>query len=56
MNAIISSGVLLTLLFVGLAQTGSIPPPIGYGIAGVTAVVTFGLAIARYKGRKDAGE
>lgn len=40
---------LLVLFFAGMAQSGSMPPKIAYSIAGVLAVITFGLAIARYK-------
>jgi len=56
MGPLINFLVLMVLLFAGLAQTHSIPPGIGFGIAGVLAVITFGLAIARYKKRKDRGE
>lgn len=41
--------VFMVLLFAGLAQTKSIPPRIGYAVAGVLAVVTMGLAIVRYR-------
>jgi len=48
--------VLMVFLLVGLAQTHSIPPKIGYAIAIPLAVITFVLAIVRYKQRKDRGE
>ncbi len=47
---------LMVFLLVGLAQTHSIPPRIGYGIAIPLAVVTLVLAAIRYKQRKDRGE
>lgn len=49
MGALINFGVLMVLLLVGLAQTASIPPRIGYGIAIPLAVITFALAVVRYK-------
>ncbi|MGZ6142172.1 MAG: hypothetical protein ACXWLM_02485 [Myxococcales bacterium] len=47
---------LMVFLMVGLAQTGSIPPKIGYGIAIPLAAITIILAAIRYKSRKDKGE
>ena len=47
---------LMVFLFVTLAQTSSIPPKIGYGIAIPLAVITLILAAIRLKKRKDAGE
>jgi hypothetical protein len=49
MGALINFLVLMVLLLVGLAQTGSIPPRLGYGIAIPLAVVTFALAVVRYR-------
>ena len=49
MGALINFLVLLVLLFAGLAQTRSLPPRIGYGIAVALAVIAFGLALIRYK-------
>jgi hypothetical protein len=48
--------VLIVFLLVGLAQTGSIPPRVGYAIAIPLAVVTLVLAIVRYRQRKGGGE
>jgi hypothetical protein len=56
MGVAINFLTLMVLLFAGLAQTGSIPRGLGYGIAGTLAVITFGLALVRYKQRKDRGE
>ncbi len=56
MNIAISILVLATLFFAGMAQSKSIDPRIAYAIAGVSAVVAMGLAIARYGKRKSAGE
>jgi hypothetical protein len=56
MGPLISFLVFMVLLFAGLAQTSSVPPKLGYGIAGTLAVVTFALAIVRFKARKDRGE
>jgi hypothetical protein len=56
MGPLINFLVLMVFLIVGLAKTGSIPPNIGYGIAVPLGVITFGLAIVRYKQRKDRGE
>jgi len=53
---LISFLVLMVLLFVGLAQSHSISPTLGYGIAVPPAVVTFVLAIVRYNHRKGGGE
>ena len=52
MGALINSLVLMVLLFAGLGQTGSLPPRAGYGIAIALAVVTFALAIVRYRRSK----
>jgi uncharacterized membrane protein YccC len=52
MGALINFLVLMVLLFAGLGQTGSIPPRVGYGIAIALAVVTFALAIVRYRRSK----
>ena len=56
MGPLISFLVLMVFLFVGLAQTHSIPPKIGYGIAIPLGIVTFILAIVRFNQRKDRGE
>lgn len=56
MGALINVLVLIVFLLVGLAQTHSIPIGLGYGIAIPLAIVTFALAVMRYKGRKDRGE
>ena len=56
MGPLINFLVLMVFLLVGLAQTHSIPPTIGYGIAVPLGIVTFVLAIVRYKQRKDRGE
>lgn len=56
MGPLINFLVLMVFLLCGLAQTHSIPPAIGYGIAIPLAIVTFGLAIVRYKQRKGRGE
>jgi hypothetical protein len=48
--------VMMTLLFTGLAQSHSLSGPLAYSVAGACALVAFGLAIARYNGRKKAGE
>ncbi|MCA1828931.1 MAG: hypothetical protein LC689_18570 [Myxococcales bacterium] len=47
---------LMVFLFVTLAQTHSISPRIGYGIAIPLAVITVILAFIRYRKRKGAGE
>jgi hypothetical protein len=52
MGALINFLVLMVLLFAGLGQTGSLPPRVGYGIAITLAVITFGLAIVRYRRSK----
>ena len=49
MNAAINFLVLMVLLFAGLAQTKSLPPRIGYGIAVPLAAITLALAIVRYR-------
>ena len=56
MGPLINFLVLMVLLFAGLAQTHSIPPNIGYGIAVPLAVVTLALALIRYRQRKKRGE
>ncbi len=56
MGTVINLLVLAVFILVGLAQTRSIPTAIGYGIAIPLAIVTFLLAILRYKQRKDRGE
>ncbi len=56
MGPLINFLVLMVLLFVGLAQSHSISPQIGYGIAIPLAVVTIILAAIRFKQRKDKGE
>jgi len=52
MGALINFLALMVLLFAGLGQTGSLPPRVGYGIAIALAVVTFALAIVRYRRSK----
>jgi hypothetical protein len=52
MGALVNFLVLMVLLFAGLAQTHSLPPRLGYGIALPLAVVTFALAVIRYRKRK----
>jgi len=52
MGPLINFLVLMVLLFAGLAQTHSLPPAVGYGIAVPLAVVTLILAIIRYQKRK----
>ena len=49
MGPLINFLVLMVLLFAGLAQTHSLPPRVGYGIAIPLAVLTFILAIIRYR-------
>lgn len=56
MNALISALAAIVFILAWLAQTNAIPPMIGYGIAIPLALVTFGLAIVRYRGRKADGE
>ncbi|HEX4382381.1 MAG TPA: hypothetical protein VH083_05515 [Myxococcales bacterium] len=51
MNGLISFLTLMVFLLVGITQHGDISKSVGYGIAIPLAVVTFGLAIVRYKGR-----
>lgn len=51
MGPLINFLVLMVLLFAGLAQTHSLPPKVGYGIAIPLALVTFILAIIRYRGQ-----
>ncbi|HUJ27946.1 MAG TPA: hypothetical protein VLW85_18120 [Myxococcales bacterium] len=52
MGPLINFLVLMVLLFAGLAQTHSLPPKVGYGIAIPLAVATFILAIIRYSRAK----
>ena len=56
MGPVVNVLVLAVFLCIGLAQAGSIPKNVGYGIGIPLAVVTFILAIVRYKQRKDRGE
>ena len=56
MGALINILVLLVFLCIALTQAGSIPKQLGYGIGIPLAVVTFILAIVRYRQRKDRGE
>ena len=56
MGALVNILVLAVFLCIGLAQAGSIPKNVGYGIGIPLAVVTFILAIVRYRQRKDRGE
>ncbi len=49
MGPLINFLVLMVLLFAGLAQTKSLPPKLGYGIAIPLAVITFVLALIRYR-------
>jgi hypothetical protein len=56
MGPLINFLVLMVFLLVGLAQTHSISPKIGYGIAIPLAVITLILAAIRFKQRKDKGE
>ena len=56
MGPVINVLVLAVFLCVGLAQAGSIPKNVGYGIGIPLAVVTFILAIVRYRQRKDRGD
>ena len=52
MGPLIGFLVLMVFLFAGLAQTHSVSPALGYGIAVPLAVVTFILAIIRYRQAK----
>jgi len=52
MGTLINFLVLMVLLFTGLAQTGTLPSSAGYSIAIALAVVTFALAIVRYRRSK----
>ena len=56
MGPLINFLVLMVFLFVGLAQHGSIPTRVGYGIGIPLAVVTMVLAIVRFRQRKNGGE
>jgi hypothetical protein len=56
MGPLVNFLTLMVLLFAGLAQSHSIPPAIGYGIAIPLAVITVALAYVRMKRRKDKGE
>jgi hypothetical protein len=51
MNALITFLTLMVFLIAGMTQHGDIGKSLGYGIAVPLAVVTFALAIVRYKGR-----
>jgi hypothetical protein len=52
MGPLINFLVLMVLLLAGLAQTRSVPPRLGYGIAVPLAVVALGLALVRYRRTK----
>jgi hypothetical protein len=54
MGALINFLVLLVLLLAGLGQTRSLPPRVAYAIAIPLSVITFALAIVRYRRRKNA--
>lgn len=54
MGPLINLLVLLVLLLAGLGQTHSLPPRIAYAVAIPLAVITFALAIVRYRRRKNA--
>lgn len=56
MGPLINFLVMMTLLFAGLAQSGTMNAKLAYSIAGVSAAVAFVLAAVRYKQRKDGGE
>lgn len=56
MGPLINLLVLAVFLLVGFAQTGGIPKSVGYGVGIPLAIVTFLLAMLRYKQRKDRGE
>ena len=56
MNGLITFLSLMVFLMAGLAQHGDIGKSLGYGIAVPLAVVTFILAVVRYKQRKGRGE
>ena len=56
MGPLVNILALLVFLFVGLAQTHSLPPKVGYGIAIPLAALTLLLAIIRYNQRKGRGE
>ena len=56
MGPLINFLVLMVFLVVGLAQANAIPRTIGYGIGVPLGIVTFVLAIVRYRQRKDRGE
>jgi hypothetical protein len=49
MGTLINFLVLMVLLLAGLAQTESLPRRPAYGLAAALAVVTFALAIVRYR-------
>lgn len=53
MGPVINVLVLAVFLCIGLAQHGSIPKTVGYGIGIPLAVVTFILAIVRYRRDKQ---
>jgi len=52
MGVLINFLVLLVLLLAGLGQTQSLPPRVAHGIAVPLAVITFALAIVRYRRRQ----
>lgn len=56
MGPLVNFLVLMVFLMVGLAQSGSIPKNVGYGVAIPLAVITMILAVIRYRQRKDRGE
>ena len=56
MNLVIGILIAVVMTVATLTQRGEIPRTPGYLIAGVLAVITFGVAIARYNRRKAAGE
>ena len=56
MGPLINFLVMMTLLFAGLAQSGSMNAKVAYSIAGTAAAIAFVLAAVRYKQRKDRGE
>jgi hypothetical protein len=49
MGPLINFLVFMVLLFVGLAQTKSVPPRLGYTAGGILAAVTMVLAVVRYR-------
>jgi hypothetical protein len=55
-NGLINLLVMATLFFTGMAQSGTLPPRVGYGVAGCTAAIAVVLAVVRYRQRKGRGE